>query len=123
MHIPSHVLPSSESLKCTVARASIWWMDMVVPLIKDQPKQILVVAHGNSIRALVKMIDNLSDKTIAEVNIPTGVPLVYKFACDSGHALNANRDPVLSGYYLLSDSAMKQRQDEVARQADAVDKK
>lgn len=69
-------LPTTESLKITLERVLPFWTKIVVPeLLKN--KRILIVAHGNSLRALVKMLDHLSDKEILEVNIPTGIPLVY----------------------------------------------
>ena len=69
--------PKSESLKDTEARAMPVWFDAIAPLIKEG-KKVLVVAHGNSIRALVKYLDNVSEKDIVELNIPTGVPLAYE---------------------------------------------
>jgi len=64
-------------LKDTVKRAVVYWEKEIVPEIK-LGKNVIVVAHGNSLRALIKHIDNVSDKEIVELNIPTGIPLVYE---------------------------------------------
>jgi len=69
--------PKSESLKDTEARFMPLWFDEIAPKLKEG-KKVLVVAHGNSIRALVKYLDNVSEKDIVELNIPTGVPLAYE---------------------------------------------
>ena len=73
---PSH-LPLTESLKDTVARFLPYWDDAIAPQIRGG-KQVLIAAHGNSLRALVKYLDNVSDEAIVELNIPTGIPLVYE---------------------------------------------
>ncbi len=71
-------IPTTECLKDTVARVLPYWTGTIVPAIKRGEK-VLVAAHGNSLRALVKHIDGISDAEIPELNIPTGVPLVYQF--------------------------------------------
>ncbi len=70
-------LPSGESLKDTVARVLPFWNSNIAPQIKAG-KKILVAAHGNSIRAIIKYLDQISDTDIASLNIPTGIPLVYE---------------------------------------------
>ena len=70
-------LPLAESLKDTVARFLPYWNETIAPAIRSG-EQVLIVAHGNSLRALVKYLDNISDQEIVELNIPTGVPLVYE---------------------------------------------
>jgi len=70
-------LPSTESLKITLERVLPYWHSTLAPTIKTG-KRILVAAHGNSIRAMVKYLDNISDAEIPELNIPTGIPLVYE---------------------------------------------
>ncbi len=70
-------LPATESLKITLERVLPYWHGTVAPAIKSG-KRLLVVAHGNSIRALVKYLDSISETDITELNIPTGVPLVYE---------------------------------------------
>lgn len=69
-------LPAGECLADTVARVVPYWQEVIVPEILAGRK-IIIAAHGNSLRALVKYLDNISDKDILELNIPTGVPLVY----------------------------------------------
>ena len=71
------VLPLHESLKDTIARVIPYYNEVIVPEIKAG-KKVLIAAHGNSLRALVKYLDNISDADIAGLNIPTGVPLVYE---------------------------------------------
>jgi 2,3-bisphosphoglycerate-dependent phosphoglycerate mutase len=71
-------LPATESLKSTLERVLPYWHNNLVPLIKSG-KRVLIVAHGNSIRALVKFLDQVSDEEITALNIPTGIPLVYEF--------------------------------------------
>ena len=75
--LPPGDLPLTESLKDTVARFLPFWDDTIAPAIHDG-KRVLIAAHGNSLRALVKYLDRISDEEIVELNIPTGVPLVYK---------------------------------------------
>jgi 2,3-bisphosphoglycerate-dependent phosphoglycerate mutase len=70
-------LPASEALKNTVARMLPYWHTSLAPAIRAG-KRVLVVAHGNSLRALVKYLDGISDDDIVELNIPTGVPLLYE---------------------------------------------
>ena len=70
------LLPATESLKDTLARVLPFWERRIVPELRAD-KTVLVVAHGNSLRALVKHLDGISDAAIAELNIPTGIPLVY----------------------------------------------
>ena len=69
-------LPSSESLKDTLARVLPYWESRVVPQLRDG-KNVLIVAHGNSLRALVKMLDMMAESDIVEFNIPTGIPILY----------------------------------------------
>ncbi len=70
-------LPTTECLKDTVTRVLPFWHDVMAPAIADGAR-LLVAAHGNSLRALVKYLDGVSDEAISELNIPTGVPLVYE---------------------------------------------
>jgi 2,3-bisphosphoglycerate-dependent phosphoglycerate mutase len=79
--IPPADLPLTESLKDTVARFLPYWDDTIAPAIHDG-KRVLIAAHGNSLRALVKYLDHISDQDIVELNIPTGVPLVYELDPD-----------------------------------------
>lgn len=93
-HLNPQDLPSCESLKDTVDRVIPYWSDVIVPQIKDG-KKVLVAAHGNSIRAIVKYLDQISDDEISELNIPTAVPLVYEF----------DRDMKPRKHYYLGDQA------------------
>ncbi len=80
--------PLTESLADTVARVVPYWRDMIAPAVRAG-QRVLIVAHGNSIRALVKHIDKMGDDAVVALNIPTGVPLVYELADDLtpiGHA-------------------------------------
>ena len=101
--IAADLLPNSESLKDTVKRFMPYWFDVIKPGIKEG-ERVLIVAHGNSLRALVKYLDQISDKDILKLNIPTGVPLVYE--------LDEDLKPIKS--YFLGD------QDEISKKADAV---
>ena len=71
-----HELPATESLKDTVARFVPYWTGTIGPAIRSG-QRVLIAAHGNSLRALVKYLDGISDEEIVELNIPTGIPLVY----------------------------------------------
>lgn len=70
-------IPASESLKDTVARFLPYWHGTIAPAI-GSGRRVLIAAHGNSLRALVKFLDNVGDSEIVELNIPTGIPLVYE---------------------------------------------
>jgi 2,3-bisphosphoglycerate-dependent phosphoglycerate mutase len=76
-HLPESELPLTESLKDTVRRFLPCWHEQIVPCVQ-RGERVLVAAHGNTIRALVKFLDNVPDDEIPGVNIPTGVPLVYE---------------------------------------------
>ncbi len=81
-------LPATESLKETLARVEPWWRERLLPALGDG-SDVLVVAHGNSLRALVKMLDGMDDAGIVEFNIPTGVPILYEL--DGRHRPSAPR--------------------------------
>jgi len=74
-------VPRTESLKLVIDRMMPYWYDQIVPDLKAG-KTVLVTAHGNSLRGLVKHLDGISDADIAELNIPTGIPLVYRIGED-----------------------------------------
>jgi 2,3-bisphosphoglycerate-dependent phosphoglycerate mutase len=76
-HLPPELLPRTECLADVVHRMLPYWYDAIVPDLADG-RLVLVVAHGNSLRALVKHLDEISDSEIAALNIPTGIPLVYE---------------------------------------------
>jgi 2,3-bisphosphoglycerate-dependent phosphoglycerate mutase len=99
-------LPLTESLKDTVARFLPYWHETIAPDIRAG-KHVIIAAHGNSLRALVKYLDNVSEQEILELNIPTGVPLVY--------LLNSDLKP-LQKYYLGDPDAIKRATESVAKQ-------
>jgi len=109
-NIDQRILPTCECLKDTVARVLPYWSDVIVPEIKSG-KRIILAAHGNSIRAIVKYLDNMTDKDIMELNIPTGIPLVYE--------LDRNTLAPVKHYYLASDEQVKAAIDKVANQGKA----
>ena len=75
--LPPHTLPAAECLKDVLVRMLPWWEDSAVSDLRSG-HTVLVAAHGNSLRALVKHLDGISDAAIADLNIPTGIPLVYE---------------------------------------------
>ncbi len=83
--LPRDLLPRSECLKDVVARVLPYWYDTIVPQLRAG-LAVIVVAHGNSLRALVKHLEGISDDDIVELNIPTGVPRLYRFDDDLGFA-------------------------------------
>ena len=82
-------LPASESLKDTLLRVKPYWQTKIMPSLLGN-QDVLIVAHGNSLRAMVKMIENISDEEIVDFNIPTGIPLAYEF--------NENLKPIKQGF-------------------------
>ncbi|HEX6997242.1 MAG TPA: 2,3-diphosphoglycerate-dependent phosphoglycerate mutase [Gammaproteobacteria bacterium] len=76
--LPPSAIPSTESLAITLERVKPYWEDRIAPELL-RGRDVLVAAHGNSLRALVKMLEGISDRDIVELNIPTGVPRVYEF--------------------------------------------
>ena len=80
-HLQPSDVPLTECLKDTVARVLPYWNDTLAPAIRSG-QRVVVAAHGNSIRALVKYLDNISDHDIVELNIPNGIPLVYELDDD-----------------------------------------
>src|SRR5205807_9509173 len=75
--LPASALPLAASLKDTIARFMPYWHATIAPAIASG-KRVVVAAHGNSLRALVKYLDDIDEQTIVELNIPTGIPLVYE---------------------------------------------
>jgi len=104
--VPAAVLPLTESLKDTVARFLPYWHEAIAPAIRGG-RRVLIVAHGNSLRALVKFLDGISDADIVELNIPTGIPLVYE--------LDGSMKPIRSRY-LGDPEAARKAAEAVARQ-------
>ncbi len=104
--IPEHLLPLTESLKETVERAVPYFEEEVKPRM-IAGERVIIAAHGNSLRALVKVFEGLSDEEIVSVNIPTGVPLVYEFDSDFN---------VVSKRYLGDEDAVNEKMNAVANQ-------
>lgn len=108
--IDKTLLPATECLKDTVERFLPYWNNTIEPEIRNKQK-VLIVAHGNSLRALVKYLDHLSDAEILKVNIPTGIPLVYD--------LNENFE-VKAKYYLGNEDDINKAINSVANQGKAL---
>jgi 2,3-bisphosphoglycerate-dependent phosphoglycerate mutase len=102
-------LPLTESLKDTVARFLPYWHETIAPAVRSG-RRVIISAHGNSLRALVKYLDDISDDDIVELNIPTGIPLVYE--------LDDSLRPIRH-YYLGDPEAAKRAAEAVARQSQA----
>jgi 2,3-bisphosphoglycerate-dependent phosphoglycerate mutase len=102
-------LPLTESLKDTVARFLPYWRETIAPEVQAG-KRVLIAAHGNSLRALVKYLDDVPDSEIVELNIPTGIPLVYE--------LDESLRP-LAHYYLGDPETVRKAAEAVAKQARA----
>ncbi len=105
-HLSNNELPKTECLKDTVQRFLPFWNNTILPSIK-QDKKVLIVAHGNSLRALVKHLDKIPDDQIVHLNIPTGMPLVYE--------LDQSLQPV-KNYYLGDPEAVQKAMEAVAGQ-------
>lgn len=104
--LPADALPRTESLKTTVERVLPYWVDTIAPQVKSG-KNVIVVAHGNSLRAVVKHLAGMSEAQILEYNIPTACPLVFEF--------DEQMKP-LKNYYLIDEQELKARQEAVANQ-------
>ena len=102
-------IPLTECLKDTVARFLPFWHETIAPAIKSG-KRVVIAAHGNSLRALVKYLDNISEADIVKLNIPTGLPLVYE--------LDDNLKPI-KNYYLGDPEEVKKAMEAVANQGKA----
>jgi 2,3-bisphosphoglycerate-dependent phosphoglycerate mutase len=102
-------LPRQESLKDTVARMLPYWHSTISNSVKSG-QRVLISAHGNSMRALVKYLDNVPDEVIPELNIPTGIPLVYE--------LNSDLSPI-KHYYLADEETVRKAVEAVANQGKA----
>ena len=100
-------MPLGESLADTVARFLPYWHECIAPPVREG-KSVLVAAHGNSLRALVKYLDEVSEEEIVKLNIPTGIPLVYE--------LEADLKPIRH-YYLGDPEAARKAAEKVAKQA------
>lgn len=110
--LPAELVPASECLADVVARMMPYWYDAIVPDLQHG-RTVLVVAHGNSLRALVKHLEQIPDDEITELNIPTGVPLRYELGED---LMPAEKLPV-EQRYLMDAATVAERAAAVARQA------
>lgn len=106
VQLKENELPLTECLKDTVERFVPYWKEIIAPVIKSG-KKVIIAAHGNSLRALVKYLDNIPEKDIVELNIPTGIPLVYE--------LDKNLNSIKS-YYLGDPEEIKKAAQVVANQ-------
>jgi len=107
-NVPAADLPATESLKTTLARVLPYWQERIAPELRAG-RNVMIVAHGTSLRALVKMLDGLSESAIIELNIPTGIPLLYE--------LDARLKP-LSSRYLGDAAAIAAAAEAVRRQTE-----
>jgi 2,3-bisphosphoglycerate-dependent phosphoglycerate mutase len=107
--LPKHLVPLGECLKDTVHRFLPYWEDTIAPAVLEG-KRVIVSAHGNSLRALVKFLDDISEEDIVHLNIPTGIPLVYE--------LDKDLKP-LKSYYLGDQEAVAKAMDAVKKQGKA----
>lgn len=108
-NLPADQFPRTECLKDTVARFVPYWTETIAPVVKSG-KNVLIAAHGNSLRALIKYLDNISDQDIVELNIPTAQPLVYE--------LDENLKPI-KHYYLADAETIAAAAAQVANQGKA----
>jgi 2,3-bisphosphoglycerate-dependent phosphoglycerate mutase len=105
-NVEKNLLPLGESLKDTEKRVLVYWREEIAPAILED-KKVLISAHGNSLRALIRYLDNIDPQKIAELNVPTGIPLVYE--------LDENLNPI-EHYYLGDKEAIKKRTETVIQQ-------
>lgn len=103
-------LPSCESLKDTIARALPFWNEEIVPQIKEG-KRVLIAAHGNSLRGIVKHLEGMSEEAIMELNLPTGIPILYE--------LDKNLKPVKPMQFLGDEETVRKAMEAVAAQGKA----
>eukprot|EP01084_Bolivina_argentea_P260379 439698_1 len=108
-------IPKTECLKDVIERVIPYWEKVVKPELVSG-KTILVAAHGNSIRAILKYLDHINDKTIPSLEIPTGIPLVYEFDRDLNIIKNKKAVPPLTGLFLGDPERIKKAQDKVKNQ-------
>jgi 2,3-bisphosphoglycerate-dependent phosphoglycerate mutase len=105
--IPDNELPLTESLKTCIERTMPYWQKIIWPALKNS-RQLLVVAHGNSLRGIIKYLKNISDEDIVSLNLPTGAPYVFEF--DDNY--NLAKD-----YFLGDPEEIKKQMEQVANQA------
>jgi len=113
--IDPSLLPKTESLKLTLDRVQVEWEEVIAPAIRSG-QRVLIAAHGNSLRALVKMLDNISEGDITELNIPTGIPLVYELDENLVPIRHPHAIGPLNGRYLGDQNAVRARIEGVKNQ-------
>ena len=109
--VPAADLPATESLKDTLARVLPYWEQRIAPELRAG-RNVMIVAHGNSIRALVKMLDGMSEADIVELNIPTGIPLVYELDAQlkpTGHRYLGDAEAVAAAAEAVKRQAEKKK--------------
>ena len=109
--VPAADLPATESLKDTLARVLPYWEQRIAPELRAG-RNVMIVAHGNSIRALVKMLDGMSEADIVELNIPTGIPLLYELDAQlqpTGHRYLGDADAVAAAAEAVKRQAEKKK--------------
>merc|ERR1712050_680522 len=108
-NVPKNALPGAESLKLTIDRVLPFWNDQIAPCVMAG-RSVLVAAHGNSLRAICKYLEDMSEKEVLELNIPTSVPLVYELDKDL---------KFVKKYYLMDEEEVKKKMAAVAAQGQA----
>jgi len=111
--VPKEEFPDCESLQLTIKRTLPYWNDVIVPQMKEG-KKLLIAAHGNSLRGIVKYLDNMSEEQIMGLNLPTGIPFVYE--------LDENFKPVVSMKFLGDEETVKAAMEKVAAQTGGAKK-
>ena len=106
--LPKDKCPRTESLKTTLERVVPYWINHIIPRIKSG-ENLLIVAHGNSLRALVKYLDNIPESVITDLNIPTAVPLLYELDNDLKPITHKDSFTPLNGRYLGDQDEIRAR--------------
>lgn len=119
--LPPGTLPLTESLALTIKRVLPYWQGTIAPVLMEG-KTVIIAAHGNSLRALVKYLDNVPEDKIVSLNIPTAVPLVYRLDKNLKPIVLPNHAPSLSGAYLGDPAWVQGKIDGVKNQAKAAAK-
>jgi len=111
--VPAEEFPACESLELTIKRTLPYWNDVIVPQLKEG-KKLIIAAHGNSLRGIVKYLDNMTEEQIMGLNLPTGIPFVYE--------LDENFKPVVSMKFLGDEATVKAAMEKVAAQTGGAKK-
>eukprot|EP00308_Calcidiscus_leptoporus_P010192 CAMPEP_0119379592 /NCGR_PEP_ID=MMETSP1334-20130426/53417_1 /TAXON_ID=127549 /ORGANISM="Calcidiscus leptoporus, Strain RCC1130" /LENGTH=247 /DNA_ID=CAMNT_0007399157 /DNA_START=156 /DNA_END=899 /DNA_ORIENTATION=- len=119
-HVAETDLPRSECLKDTVERTLPYWESDITPAL-ERGKTVLIAAHGNSIRGILKHLDQIGDAEITGLEIPTGIPLVYQLDEELKPIKSARSTGMLSGYFLADQTDLEAAQKKVADQTQVAD--